>query len=105
MSDPNFLLFACGVILHAFLWSDFFFFKKSLQEYPQCQTVWTQIRIDVLLGLTWVESLNMFASVNPLETGKLLTGTLANSEDSDEMLHNAAFHLSLHYLLRQIDLQ
>ena len=27
--------------------------------------------------------------------------TLANSEDPDEMLHNAAFHQSLHCLLRQ----
>ena len=26
-------------------------------------------------------------------------GTLANSEDPDEMQHNAAFHLGLHYLL------
>ena len=29
------------------------------------------------------------------------TGTLANSEDPDEMPHYAAFHLGLHYLLRQ----
>ena len=29
------------------------------------------------------------------------TGTLANSEDPDEMLHNAAFHQGLHCLLRQ----
>ena len=27
--------------------------------------------------------------------------TLANSEDPDEMLHNAAFHQGLHFLLRQ----
>ena len=27
-------------------------------------------------------------------------GTLAKSEDSDEMLHNSAFHQSLHCLLR-----
>ena len=27
-------------------------------------------------------------------------GTLANSEDSDEMQHNAAFHPGLHFLLR-----
>ena len=26
---------------------------------------------------------------------------LENSEDPDEMLHNAAFHQGLHYLLRQ----
>ena len=29
------------------------------------------------------------------------TGTLANSEDPDEMQHNAAFHQGLHCLLRQ----
>ena len=29
-----------------------------------------------------------------------ITGTLANSEDPDEMPHEAAFHLGLHYLLR-----
>ena len=28
-------------------------------------------------------------------------GTLTNSEDPDEMPHNAAFHLGLHCLLRQ----
>ena len=27
-------------------------------------------------------------------------GTLANSEDQDEMQHNAAFHLGLHCVLR-----
>ena len=32
---------------------------------------------------------------------KPLTGTLAKSEDPDEMLHIAAFHLGLHCLLRQ----
>ena len=29
--------------------------------------------------------------------------SLANSEDTDEMLHNAALYLGLHYLLRQKD--
>ena len=28
-------------------------------------------------------------------------GTLANSEDPDEMLHHAAYHQGLHCLLRQ----
>ena len=28
-------------------------------------------------------------------------GTLANSEDPDEMLHNAAFHQGIHCLLKQ----
>ena len=33
--------------------------------------------------------------------GCRLTGTLANSEDPDEMPHEAAFHQGLHCLLRQ----
>ena len=33
-------------------------------------------------------------------TGNTYMGTLANSEDSDEMQHNAAFHHGLHCLLR-----
>ena len=32
-------------------------------------------------------------------------GTLANSEDPNEMLHNAAFHQDLHCLLRLKHLQ
>ena len=32
-------------------------------------------------------------------------GTLANSEDPDEMQHNAAFHQGLHCLLRSNHLQ
>ena len=39
-------------------------------------------------------------SLNRLYTGNLQTGTLANSEDSDEMQDNAAFHHGLHCLLR-----
>ena len=32
-------------------------------------------------------------------------GTWANSEDPEEMPHNAAFYLSLHCLLKKLDLQ
>ena len=38
--------------------------------------------------------------VNPFHSRYLQTGTLANSEDPDEMPHKAAFHLGLHCLLR-----
>ena len=41
-------------------------------------------------------------SINPLYIGNPRTGSLANSEDSDEMPHNAAFHQGLHCLLRFI---
>ena len=36
---------------------------------------------------------------NPSYIGNSLTDTLANSEDPDEMQHNAAFHQGLHCLL------
>ena len=32
---------------------------------------------------------------------QVISKCVANSEDLDEMLHNAAFHQGLHYLLRQ----
>ena len=32
----------------------------------------------------------------------VIRGTLVNSDDLDEMLHNAAFHQGLHRLLRNI---
>ena len=34
--------------------------------------------------------------MNPLNTGNPKMGTLANSEDPDEMQHNTAFHQGLH---------
>ena len=95
MSEPYYTIFACWVIFHFFGGTDFFSSKSSF-----CQTVWIQIRIDVLLGLIWVQRLKLFASVNPLKTGNSIMGTLANSEDPDEMLHNVAFHQGLHCLLK-----
>ena len=38
--------------------------------------------------------------INPLYTGNPGTGTLAISEDPDEMQHDAAFHQGMHGLLR-----
>ena len=43
----------------------------------------------------------MQCALNPLYTGNSSTGTLANSEDPDEMPHDVAFHQGLDYLLRQ----
>ena len=40
----------------------------------------------------------MKKSLNPFYSGYMSTGNLANSKDSDEMLHNVAFHLGLHCL-------
>ena len=38
--------------------------------------------------------------INPLYTGNPKLGALANSEDPDQMQHNAAFDQGLHCLLR-----
>ena len=38
---------------------------------------------------------------DPIYFSLTYTGTFANSDDQDEMLQNAAFHLGLHCLLRQ----
>ena len=46
-------------------------------------------------------AINVTFSFIPLRTGIPYTGTFANSEDPDEMLHNAAFHQGLLCLLRQ----
>ena len=43
---------------------------------------------------------NLWILINPLYTGNCKIGTLANSEDPDEILHNAAFNQGLHCLLR-----
>ena len=47
------------------------------------------------------------AIIIPLYTGKSVTpnASLANSEDQDKVLHNMAFHQSLHCLLRESGLQ
>ena len=42
-----------------------------------------------------------YSMFNPLKTRNPKMDTLANSEDPDEMPHNAAFHQGLHCLLRR----
>ena len=51
-------------------------------------------------GLIIVNGISYSFTVNPCHSGHLQTGTLANSEDTDEMPHNAAFHQGLHCLQR-----
>ena len=41
-----------------------------------------------------------FLLIRDNNSGYLQTGTLVNSEDSDEMPHNAAFHQGLNCLLK-----
>ena len=43
------LNFACRVVL-------LFFLKILFQEWHQCQTVWVQIRSEVLSGMIWVQT-------------------------------------------------
>ena len=40
--------------------------------------------------------------INPLKTRNPIMGTLANSEDPDEMPHRMAFHQGLHCLLLHV---
>ena len=65
-----------------------------------CTTVVTAIA-----HCTSCSQANNHLTFNPLYTGNTLMGTLANSEDPDEMQHNAAFHQGLHCLLRLNNLQ
>ena len=39
------------------------------------------------------------SQINPFCSGYQQTGTLANSEDPEEMVHSVAFHQGLHCLL------
>ena len=41
--------------------------------------------------------------IHPFYSGYGYTGTLPNSKDPDEMLHKAAVHQGLHYLLLKIN--
>ena len=45
------------------------------------------------------EAISYFSPYH-FHSGCLSTGTLANSEDPDEMPHNVAFHQGLHCMLR-----
>ena len=47
------------------------------------------------MGLSF---LSMKNDLKPLYTSDSQMHTLANSEDPEKMLHNAAFHQGLHYL-------
>ena len=71
--------FAYWVILHAILSSASFFeyqfFRKILSGLPsECQTVWIQIRPDLLSGLIWVQTLGKLYQETTL-TGKELTSS------------------------------
>ena len=46
-----------------------------------------------------VEMISFLIFINCLYTGNPLMCTFTNSEDPDEMPHNAAFHQGLHCLL------
>ena len=52
------------------------------------------------IHMTQMSPTSVLCYFNPLCTENPLAGTLANSEDRDEMQHNAAFHQGLQCLLR-----
>ena len=59
----------------------------------------------VLLWSKGLSSISFLKTVNPqcfdpLCAGNPYMGTLANSEDPNEMLRNTTFHQALHFLLR-----
>ena len=54
----------------------------------------------MIFEFTQVDVPDIMVQLNPLYAGNGLMGTLANSEDSDEMSHDAAFHQGQHCLLR-----
>ena len=74
--------------------------KKFFQEYHQSVKQFGS-RSSLTFCQAWSGS-KLFAKVYQLTTlgGKELAGTLADSEDPDEMQHNAAFHRGLRCLLR-----
>ena len=47
------------------------------------------------------ETICLNEGIDPFSTRNPIMGTMANSEDPDEMPHKAAFHQGLHCLLRQ----
>ena len=44
------------VVCHLLIVFKINFFRKFFQEYHECQTVWIQIRPDILSGLIWVQT-------------------------------------------------
>ena len=52
MQDGNFTCFFCHLMI---------FFKKLFKKYSQCQTVWIQIRPDILSALIWVQTAKLSA--------------------------------------------
>ena len=60
-------------------------------------SIWLQLVWLVSALIIWKQQNQVF---NPFFTGNPQTGTLANSEDPDEMQLDAAFHLGLHCLMR-----
>ena len=78
------------------LWQDCTGVPSSLTSDNKYQNrmCWLISSADIFFLYSGVQDINIFHSEFQL------TGTLANSEDPDEMPHKAAFHLGLHCLLR-----
>ena len=67
------------------------YFYQVILAYA-CSNHASQVR---WLNLTGKRSKTSNTVLNPLYSGNPETSTFANSEDSDEMQHNAAFHQGL----------
>ena len=73
-------------------------------NYAYMEFICSQV-VSVCSAQCWMTSFgtrkNVCTGFYHLNTRSSKTGTLANSEDLDEMPHHAAIHLDLHCLLRQ----
>ena len=72
-------------------------FKIEFRKFCELSPIWLEN------GTVSTCSINLInrARVSPLYTSDSKICALANSEDQDEMPHNAAFHQGLHHFLRQ----
>ena len=98
--------------------------NKSIKNYPVCKELIIDhsiriksLQIECSIWYKWVKNINMLlvlldfsnqggkiiitATFKSLYTRDFLMHFFANGEDPVEMLHHAAFHQSLHCLLRQ----
>ena len=60
-----------------------------------------QQHLNLSSAANWVLWVSGLLTLSTLYTGDFQMSSFANSEDPDEMTHNAAFHQGLHCLLLQ----
>ena len=67
------LLTLCMLFRHLLIVFKINFIEKFFQEYDQCQTVWIQIRPDILSGLIWVQTVCSYQQTTLGEKGLTLS--------------------------------